>query len=601
MAAPYQGDSYQGIIDAFNTVRERQGEEKRGYDANYRGIIDAILDLRKWGDVDGGDLPPGWTPEYDEDGNIIGGNWTHPPDNGTLWFDERQGRLFVWIDDDFYQTNGADGLPHIGDNPPSSEVPGSFWYNQTTDSLYIYTGTSWSLITSNAGASTTTLQLATPTIDAFKSNHPYLPSTSELTTQEDFNTWLYSSLDSLENEIESNAGNFQVYMSDIPPTSSEEGDLWYNTTKLQMLVRYDDAWVASAIPVVLDDSFVDLVNTVEANKVEASQAVSNAINLIEQIGARPERTFGLHYDVNENAIQLSDSKGDPHSIELTGQHGVNVEVTPTGINFDASALSNELAALQQTVAESADVAALSTRLYSAEQSIHALGSAPKVEVSAFSALQDAVAALPSNADVSNRLSVLGGTLQGSLTMDNNRILGLGAPQLDNDAARKIDVDNVKAYADTNFVNKSTSRLNGFTITKSDITSAALDFSEFAVNGTTAMKFQTYGGTNDIATFGITSAPWEYAWNFDSNEDFCWIHGTNGKQVSIGKDGLTAKKLVLGNFLPNSANGAIVMNKIDVGESLAKHKEALQTIKAALIVSTSFEEFKLEVLQTINTI
>ena len=57
MAAPYQGDSYQGIIDAFNTVRERQGEEKRGYDANYRGIIEAILDLRKWGDAGDGDLP----------------------------------------------------------------------------------------------------------------------------------------------------------------------------------------------------------------------------------------------------------------------------------------------------------------------------------------------------------------------------------------------------------------------------------------------------------------------------------------------------------------------------------------------------------------
>ena len=591
MAAPYQGDSYQGIIDAFNTVRERQGEEKRGYDANYRGIIEAILDLRKWGDADGGTLPPGWTPEYDENGNIIGGNWTHPPDNGTLWFDERQGRLFVWIDDGFYQTNGADGLPHIGENPPASEVPGSFWYNQTTDSLYIYTGTSWSLVTSNAGASTATLMLDDPTRSGFNDNRPFLPDSSGLLTQKDYNIWIHSALEGLETEIESNAGQFQVYMSDTPPTDVEEGDLWYNTNKLQTLIRYDGAWVASAIPLVLDDTFVALTQTVEANKATAAAGLANAIHQIEQLGARPERVFGLHYDVNENAIQLSDSKGTPHSIELQGQHGVNVEVTPTGIKFDASALSSQLSALQQTVAESADVTALNTRMYSAEQSIHNLGSAPKVEVNAFNALQAAVAALPTSTDVSNRLSVLGGTLQGALTMGGNRVLEVGAPVLDNDAARKFDVEALRSHVSSNFINKSTSRLNGFTITKSDISAAALDFSEFAVNGMTAMKFQSYGGTNDIATFGVTSTPWEYAWNFDSNEDFCWVHGTNGKQVSISKDGLTAKKLVVGNFLPNSANGTVVMNKIDVGETL-------QAIKSALQASNSFEEFKAQVLASI---
>ena len=591
MAAPYQGDSYQGIIDAFNTVRERQGEEKRGYDANYRGIIDAILDLRKWGDADGGDLPPGWTPEYNENGDIIGGNWTHPPDNGTLWFDERQGRLFVWIDDDFYQTNGADGLPHIGENPPTSEVPGSFWYNQTTDSLYIYTGTSWSLVTSNAGASTATLMLDDPTRSSFNDNRPYLPDSSGLLTQKDYNIWIHSALEELESEIKANAGQFQVYMSDTPPTDVEDGDLWYNTNKLQTLIRYDGAWVASAIPLVLDDTFVALTQTVEANKAAADAGLADAIHQIEQLAARPERRFALGYDVNENAIQLTDSKGVPHNIQLMGQHGINVDVTSTGINFDASALSNQLSALQQTVAESADVTALSTRLHTAEQSIHALGSAPKVEVSAFNSLQSAVAALPTSTDVSNRLSVLGGTLQGALTMGGNRVLEVGAPVLDNDAARKFDVEALRSYISSNYINKSSSRLNGFTITKSDISAAALDFSELPVNGMTAMKFQSYGGTGDTTTFGVTSTPWEYAWNFESNEDFCWIHGTNGKQVSIGKDGLTAKKLVVGNFLPNSANGTVVMNKIDVGETL-------QAIKSALQASSSFEEFKAQVLASI---
>ena len=90
------------------------------------------------------------------------------------------------------------------------------------------------------------------------------------------------------------------------------------------------------------------------------------------------------------------------------------------------------------------------------------------------------------------------------------------------------------------------------------------------------------------TFGTTPNHWEYAWNYSSNEDFCWVHGTNGKQVSINKDGLTAKKLFVGNFQPNTANGTVVMNKIDVGATL-------QTIKSALQSSDSFAEFKAQVL------
>ena len=55
MPASYTQGSYQGIVDAFNQVRAAQGLDKRGYDPNYRGIIEAILDVRKWGQADGGE------------------------------------------------------------------------------------------------------------------------------------------------------------------------------------------------------------------------------------------------------------------------------------------------------------------------------------------------------------------------------------------------------------------------------------------------------------------------------------------------------------------------------------------------------------------
>ena len=122
-----------------------------------------------------------------------------------------------------------------------------------------------------------------------------------------------------------------------------------------------------------------------------------------------------------------------------------------------------------------------------------------------------------------------------------------------------------------------------------MSSPVFDFSSGAFNGQQALKLRTFGGTNLQPS--ETENQWEYAWNFGSEEDFCWVHDTAGKQVSINKDGLTAKKLTLGTFLPNDANGTVVMNKIDVGETL-------QAIKSALQASSSFEEFKAQVLASI---
>ena len=44
-----------------------------------------------------------------------------------------------------------------------------------------------------------------------------------------------------------------------------------------------------------------------------------------------------------------------------------------------------------------------------------------------------------------------------------------------------------------------------------------------------------------------------------------------------------------------------MNKIDVGESLVKHEQALQDIKTALATATTFEEFKAQAVQALASI
>ena len=55
--------SFKGIIDAFNALRESQGETSRYYPPNYQGIIKAIVELQKWGTADTSEYPPGWEIE----------------------------------------------------------------------------------------------------------------------------------------------------------------------------------------------------------------------------------------------------------------------------------------------------------------------------------------------------------------------------------------------------------------------------------------------------------------------------------------------------------------------------------------------------------
>ena len=130
----YQNDSYAGIVAAVNELRLRNNNAlPQEYPASYSGIRDAILDIKKeWGNIGTGEYPPGWVPEFDNDGNVIGGDWVYFPEEGDLWFDERQGRLMVWINCDFHQTNGADQLTVISDTQPKHPIEGALWYQEST-------------------------------------------------------------------------------------------------------------------------------------------------------------------------------------------------------------------------------------------------------------------------------------------------------------------------------------------------------------------------------------------------------------------------------------------------------------------------------------
>lgn len=117
----------------------------RDYQWNYRGIVEALWDL---GTLLGGRLGSGTSGIYppgtivDASGNIVLANTV--VDN-SLWFDERQGRLFIAIDGQWWQTNGAESLVHIGAQPPMDpntsqpiERPGKLWLCVLDGRLYLY-------------------------------------------------------------------------------------------------------------------------------------------------------------------------------------------------------------------------------------------------------------------------------------------------------------------------------------------------------------------------------------------------------------------------------------------------------------------------------
>ena len=198
----HQPDSYSGIVSAFNELRLRNEALPREYTANYAGIRDAILDIKKeWGNIGLGEYPPGWVPERDGDGNVIGGEWVTYPQNGDLWFDQRQGRMMVWLNGDYHQTNGADQLTVISDTQPNTPVEGALWYQQSTQSLYLYTGNQWTLVTSTS-VNTNQLALAASTITDLTNVPNGFPAVIGVDTQQEFNAWTIDTHEYLNTRID---------------------------------------------------------------------------------------------------------------------------------------------------------------------------------------------------------------------------------------------------------------------------------------------------------------------------------------------------------------------------------------------------------------
>ena len=596
--AAVKRESYGGIIAALQDTQARAGLVVKSYPENFAGIIAAIQDLaageyRPGSDI--GDKPPGGDIQIDINTGLpewIEGN----TQNGQLWFDTRQGRLFVWVEDDWYQTNGADGLPIVtdGGEAPSIEnvVPGQFWWSRTNKSLYIFDGTYllpngsittdpdangqpiWQLVVdANDDAegllqTTATLPLSVigPRVTALE-EYEYLPDidlspndngTLPMSVQKDYNEWLFEAVKNLNDGLE----EFQPVLIDTvpPPTDDPDapisaGQLWYDTEALELSIWYvdpdgDGQWVPTSAAYTYDADLDVIRASVDA---EARQRNREIHDLHERLNNIDITDAAEITEINSRLNALQSEINAIPTVDLNPYvKQENFDSAQTDIYAKLTQLDNKPAEYTQAMA---DVTA--SQLQSAIDT--------KATIDALAAVE---AAIPNVSSFTTQ----------------------------------ADIDASISQLSADFLPRTGGTLSGsFIVEKTDMALPGFDFSNAVWYGKDAFKFVANGGSNNYSTFGVTEKPWEYAWNFSSEEDFCWIYNDTNKVFSITKEGPACSTLVLGDFADNTNNGQVIHNKIDVKERLNTYQTAFEQMRQGVANATDFDSLKANILSALATV
>jgi hypothetical protein len=566
-------ESYAGVVAALQDQIKLEGGQVRAFPASFAGIISAIQALTFTIDeapVDPGVKPDGGYVEIDDEGNPI---WiiTEEPKNGDLWFDTRQGRLFIAWEGEYFQTNGADGLAIVTatTEAPQSPVLGQFWWDVTTTSLYIFDGfwqdtdgnidgnwsegatPIWRAVTSTAGGdvSTATLPLAAVTTTSSAS---ILPDITERTmnVQKDYNEWVNDALESCEAAIEvlqNEEPPCAVTISTTAPENPEPGNLWFDSATLELSVYYQDnssaQWVPTSVSYVVQQDLATLSTRITEEERVRNLEVQEINQTIEEIKA------DLIPDVTELEVKV-----DALENSISGQiaAGLSEYVTDSDLVNACVNLTNQINAVN---AEIPDVTSYAT-------------------VSALGQLEAAVTLLSSKSYVDNAITAAAPNLSAFVTQS--------------------DINTSISNITTEYLPRTGGTLTGsFVMNKQDVGLPGLDFSTSDTDSRQVFKFVANDGYGDlpITTFGTNDNYWEFAHNFSSNEDFCWVYGDSNKVFSITKDGPACSQLHLANFQQNTTDGRVLTNTIEVGETLRKYQLAFESIRQGVANSTDFDSLK----------
>jgi len=572
--------SYGGVVGALQDSIKAEGNIPKAYPHNFAGIIAAIQDLEASQNeppVSVGPIPPGTDIDINTGDLIV----IKEPEDGELWFDTRQGRLFIALDSEWWQTNGADGLAYILDNnvqpPPVDDVlPGQFWFDPAGGHLYVFNDGQWVLVTSASDVdtfqTTATLPLANTGPKQRIGTHlgEVLPEVEliDLVVQSDINGYYFQCLLALEEAV---ANVNPVHVGTLPPVLEPgedyvQGQLWYDTSSLELSVWYEDDDTGQWVPTAASYSYdrdLDVIRTSLATETRVREsAIHNILAQLEEINA-----------------------ADAEEVD---------------------ALTASITALQTLIATKADASALTPYATSSnvEQQLEELEHKLLAEILIVSGDIPSVDGFATDAELASQKQELETAIAEKTTM----------AVVTDYVTTTLEASNysTQAYLDQSLENLSQSYLThtggtltgNLTINKTQANEAALDFSSSPEAGMPAFKFVTrtadYSSTYQ-PTFGTTEKLYELAWNFEGDEDFCWIYNDNSKVFSITKDGPACSTLVLGDIHSDTTNGRVIHNKIDVKERLSTYQNAFEIMRQGVANATDFDTLKANILSALATV
>ena len=577
--ASNQRESYGGVVGALNDQLAAQGSVNKAYPHNFAGIISAIEDLtftQKAPPVTPDVRPPGGDVGTDSEGNPEW-VWATEPSNGELWYDTRQGRLFIAIDNEYYQTNGADGLAQVTQDSvaPLTPVIGQFWWDLSTKTLYIFDGfwfdeagevkgthepgytPVWRVVTDAEGGGSTQTTATLPLADA--SNYStlnfgtVLPTvdTSGWLVQRDINQYLFTAIQSLEAGIETGElERFEVTLDTASPAAPKAGDLWYDTANLELSIYYTDnltsQWVPTNVNYNYDAKITVLESLIASERVERTAADTTLSSTITSTVA------------NSTLVQELQTKLATVELEIA--------VRPI---LDASQFA--------TTTSSTSLATRVTSLETAQPDYTLVQSQATADAQ-YLALTTAIASLATTTQLNAVIASI------------PSIAGLATTQNVTDAIANIT---------TEYLPRTGGTLSGsFVAEKTDMSQATFDFSGQKWYGYNTHKYLTNAATPSYVTFGTTEKFNQYAWDFAANEDFSWVYNDSNKVFSITKEGPACSTLYVGDFSENDGTSRVILNKIDVKDRLIKYQTAFEQLRQGVSTSYDFDSLKATILTSL---
>lgn len=581
-------ESYGGIIAALQDNQVRSGLIPHSYPENFAGIIAAIQDIQAGQSKPGSDVgeqPPGGSIII----NPITGlpEWIESPETkeGQLWFDTRQGRLFVYAEKGWHQTNGGDGIPIITDTPavpPSGDslIPGTFWWVRNDNNLYIFDGyyvmpnghitedptvggdPVWKLVADPAdGLMQTTLTLPLgsigPKVTALE-NLTYLPevdlSLGTMVVQKDYNEWVFQSLVALDLGL---AHLQPVIVDTDPPEFPAAGQLWYDTESLELSIWYEDddsgQWVPTAVSYKYDEDLAILRRDLTTETRVRESALHSLHERLEQITA---------VDAQEVADLQSSIAGLQAQITAIPE----VDLEPYATDVDLSSARTAL-----------------------EQRLSALESGPDLTV------------LMGRSEIEAELDAIKLEQQDLATTDALNEVEASIPDVSAFVSQS-DIDASIAGITVEYLPRTGGTLTGsFVVEKTNYGLPGFDFSTASWHSKEAFKLLAQGPGAVGTSFGTTDDPWEIAWEFAGHEDFCWIHADTGKQLSVSKDGVVCKDLYIADFTSNDDQGLRVLNTIDVKDRLQRYQSAFEHLRQGVFEATDFESLKANIISALANV